>query len=233
MTVLFVLLSLPYTFVLLTIQWLYKISHYRAMSWVQRLKPFFDAYTGPYKANHRYWTGLLLTARIVLLITFSVNRSNNPSVNLLAITTISFALIGWFSFANWVYRNTINNILEVVHLSNLGIAAAAVFFNLHNENQSQLAIHISTSITFVIFIMCVAYHTQKRLFDTKFGSNCKTKLVKFVLSSITQKDVLFKSNQLAAREVTSTVIEVERASLEHSMYTACELRASLLEEDLN
>ena len=80
MTVLFVLLSLPYTFVLLTFQWLYKISHYCAMSWVQRLKPFFDAYTGPYKANHRYWTGLLLTARIVILITFSVNWSNNPSV---------------------------------------------------------------------------------------------------------------------------------------------------------
>ena len=233
-TVLFVLVSLPYTFVLLTIQWLYKFSQYRAMSWVQRLKPFFDAYTGPYKANHRYWTGLLLTARFVLLIIFSLNRSNNPSVNLLAIIMVTFSLLGWFSFANWVYRNAINNILEVVNLFNLGIATTAVFFNLYNENQSQVAIYISTSITFVIFIICVAYHSQKRLLDTKFGSNLKTKLMKFVSSSLTrynEKDIL--SNQLASRKVTSTIIEVERASLEHSMYNACELRASLLEEDLN
>ena len=60
-TVGFVLLSLPYTIILLTIQFLYKISHYRVMFWVQRLKPFFDAYTEPYRRdNHRYWTGLLL-----------------------------------------------------------------------------------------------------------------------------------------------------------------------------
>lgn len=239
-TFLFVLISLPYTFVLLTIQWLYKISHYRAMSWVQRLKPFFDAYTGPYKANHRYWTGLLLTARIVLLIIFSLNWSNNPSVNLLAIIVVAFALLGWFSFANWVYRNTLNNILEVVNLSNLGIAATAVFFNLYNKNQSQVATFISTSITFVIFIICVSYHIQKRLFDTTLGSNFKTRLMKFVSSSIisrcNKKDISItgrKNNQLATRKVTSTIIEVERTSLEHSMYTACELRASLLEDDIN
>ncbi|MCG8623379.1 MAG: hypothetical protein MJE68_15475, partial [Proteobacteria bacterium] len=84
-TVIFILLSLPYTFILLMIQFLYKISHYRVMFWVQRLKPFFDAYTGPYRANHRYWTGLLLIVRISLLVIFSVNQHNNLSINLLAI----------------------------------------------------------------------------------------------------------------------------------------------------
>ena len=45
---LLVLLSVPYTFSLVSIQWLLKISHYRAMFWVEKLKPLFDAYTGPY-----------------------------------------------------------------------------------------------------------------------------------------------------------------------------------------
>ena len=45
-TILFVLLSLPYTLILLMIQWLLKISHCRVMFWVHKLKPFFDAYTG-------------------------------------------------------------------------------------------------------------------------------------------------------------------------------------------
>ena len=64
-TLLLLVLSVPYTLSLLGIQWLFNISHYRFMFWVQRLKPFFDAYTGPYKANHRYWMGLLLIVRIL------------------------------------------------------------------------------------------------------------------------------------------------------------------------
>ena len=96
-TVIFILFSLPYTLILLTIQLLYKMSHHRLMFWVQRLKPFFDAYTGPYRANHRYWTGLLLIARIVLLVIISVNLHNNLSINLLVIIIISVFLLGWLS----------------------------------------------------------------------------------------------------------------------------------------
>ena len=49
---LLILLSIPYTLSLVSIQWLLKISHYHALFWVQRLKPLLDAYTGPYRANH-------------------------------------------------------------------------------------------------------------------------------------------------------------------------------------
>ena len=80
-TFIFVILSLPFTFILFTIQLLYKISHYRVMFWVQRLKPFVDAYTVPYRTNHRYWTGLLLITRIILLVIFSINQSNDTSQN--------------------------------------------------------------------------------------------------------------------------------------------------------
>ena len=132
-TVIFILLSLPYTFILLTIQLLYKISHYRVMFWVQRLKPFFDAYTGPYRANHRYWTGLLLVARIALLVTFSVNQHNNLSINLLAIITVSVLLLGWLSSAHWVYESPLNNFLEIFFLCNVIVTSAAVSFNLYNQ----------------------------------------------------------------------------------------------------
>ena len=57
--------SLPYTVVLLFIQCLQYRSQYRILLWVQRLKPLFDAYTGPYKGKHRYWPGLLLVIRAV------------------------------------------------------------------------------------------------------------------------------------------------------------------------
>ena len=89
------LLSVPYTFSLINIQWLQKISHYRTMSWIHKLKPLFDAYTGPYKAGHRYWTGLLIMARILILVSFSLNRHNNPTINLFIIViSRPFSLLG-------------------------------------------------------------------------------------------------------------------------------------------
>ena len=65
----FSFLFLPYTLLLLFGQWLQAISHLRLFSWVNnaRLKPFMDAYHAPYKAKHRYWPGLLLVLRFVLV----------------------------------------------------------------------------------------------------------------------------------------------------------------------
>ena len=175
--VIFILLSLPYTFILLTIQFLYKISHYRVMFWVQSIKPFFDAYTGPYRANHRYWTGLLLTARIALLITFSVNQQNNISINLLAIITVSILLLGWLSSAHLVYESALNNILEIFFLCNITITSAAVFFNLHNQRNSPVAIYLSTSVTLVMLVAIILHHALRQLQLTEFGSKLKVKLL--------------------------------------------------------
>ena len=177
-TVIFILFSLPYTLILLTIQFLYKISHYRVMFWVQRLKPFFDAYTGPYRANHRYWTGLLLIARIALLVTFSVNHHNNVSINLLAIITVSVLLLGLLSSAHsGVYESTLNNILDIFFLCNIIVVSAAVSFNLYNQRNNPVAIYLSTSVTLVIFVAIVLYHALRQLQCTKFGSRLKVKIL--------------------------------------------------------
>ena len=71
----FLFLFLPYTLLLLFGQWLQAISHLRLFSWVNsaRLKPFMDSYHAPYKAKHRYWPGLLLVLRFVLLLVFALN----------------------------------------------------------------------------------------------------------------------------------------------------------------
>ena len=72
----FLFLFLPYTLLLLFGQWLQAISHLRLFSWVNsaRLKPFMDSYHAPYKAKHRYWPGLLLLLRFVLLLVFAFNH---------------------------------------------------------------------------------------------------------------------------------------------------------------
>ena len=81
----FLFLFLPYTLLLIFGQWLQTISHLRLFSWVNRLKPFMDSYHAPYKAKHRYWPGLLLVLRFVLLLVFALNPWQDPNINLLAI----------------------------------------------------------------------------------------------------------------------------------------------------
>ena len=159
-TLIFLLFSMPFTFILLTIQFLYKISHYRVMFWVNKLKPLFDAYTGPYKANHRYWTGLLLIFRIILLVTFSLNQTNNPATNLVAITAASIILLIWLYFSGWVYSDWFNNYLEAFFLTNVGFASAIVLFELSNDDYSPAAIYVSTGVTFIIFFGVIVYHAQ-------------------------------------------------------------------------
>ena len=83
----FLFLFLPYTLLLLFGQWLQAISHLRFFSWVNsaRLKPFMDSYHAPYKPKHRYWPGLLLVLRFLLLLEFALNYQRDLSINLLAI----------------------------------------------------------------------------------------------------------------------------------------------------
>jgi len=93
-------LSLPYTALLLFIQCLQLKSKHRALFCIGKFKPLFDAYTGPYKDEHRYWTGLLLLVHAVLFIMFSVNVFGDPAINLLAIATMMFVLFIYVAVSN-------------------------------------------------------------------------------------------------------------------------------------
>lgn len=145
---LLILLSVPYTLSLVSIQWLQKMSHYGPLLWVHRLMPLFDAYTGPYKHKHRYWIGVLLLARVIILTVFTLNQDNNPSVNLLAIAVLAFSLQTYASFVR-VYKNWLHNLLEITFLSNLGFLSVACFYQLLNNRSTGLVTTISTSLAFI------------------------------------------------------------------------------------
>ena len=218
-TVLFLSVSLPYTVILLTIQLLYKISHYRLMFWVQRLKPFFDAYTGPYKAPHRYWTGLLLVVRGILLALFSTFQCTNSVFNILFIIVVTFVLVGWLSLAKGVYESFLNNFLEIAFLCNLGITSAVV---LVDRQHTKVAIYISTGTAFITFVCIILYHVVKQLLLTKLGSKVKGRLLSTRLSKgkdgdIVNKKLTVNSQSLSGGQVhntvTSTTVELKEPLL--------------------
>ena len=171
--VLLTLMFIPYTPSLVSIQWLLKISHFHLMFWIHRLKPLFDAYTGPFKATHHYWPGLLLIVRIILMVIFSLNRSNIPAVNTFCTTFFSLSLLAWLYLSGWVYESLLNNLLELFFLLNLILTSVAILFEFSKQKNYPAVIYTSTGTAFVIFAGIILYHSQRRLFLTTCGAKLK------------------------------------------------------------
>ena len=165
----FLFFFLPYTLLLLFGQWLQTISHLRLFSWVNsaRLKPFMDSYHAPYKAKHRYWPGLLLVLRFVLLLVFALNPQQDPNINLLAILLGAGILQLWAWTSGGVYKNWCLDALEgSVALNLIMLVGATYCVKLIEGNQLAVG-YTSVSIAFGTFIVVLAYHIFQQLRHTK------------------------------------------------------------------
>ena len=165
----FFFLFLPYTLLLLFCQWLQAISHLKLFSWVNsaRLKPFTDAYHAPYKAKHRYWPGLLLVLRFVLLLVFALNPQQDPNINLLAILVGAGFLQLWAWVSHGVYKSWCLDALEGSFTLNLIILGAATYYVNHSGG-NQLAVgYTSVIIALATFIGILFYHIFQQVRHTK------------------------------------------------------------------
>ena len=156
----FLILSVPYTLVLFFLQCLMK-SESRVFFWVNKWKPLFDAYTGPFKDKYRFWTGLLLVFRSVLSLIFAFNIEGDPAVNLLSIALCAYLLCGVSLFG--IYKSLTLNILEFSFILNLGtLSTVTIYIRLAGGSQAA-AVNTSFGIAFATFIGIIGYHMYKRL----------------------------------------------------------------------
>ena len=216
-TLLFVsTLFIPYTLALFGIQWLQPLSHHKPLFWVHKLKPLFDAYTGPYKDKHRYWTGLLLLLRVALFCAFSANTSGDPATNLLVITIATVCLIVYLGLVGGVYKSRPLNILEYVFLVNVVILSAGTLFTIAVERSvlpvSQLSVGVTLGIT-VMTIMYQSIHTFVERYHVK-EKMCTLKRVinkKLSIKSVGLQKKDFKDHA----SVTYSVVEMEEKLLQN------------------
>ena len=156
---LFMVFFIPYTIILFAIQWLQPFSHYKVFGWINQFKPLFDAYTGPYKDNHRYWTGLLLLIRIILFTVFSTNTSGDPAINLLAITVTIVCLFAYLALFAGVYKVCLLNILEYSFLLNLIVLSVGVLYATSVDDKPVYVVtQISVAISLCITLIIIAYN---------------------------------------------------------------------------
>ena len=112
-------IGIAYTLLLFCWQWLLKRMKYH------RLCHFFEAYHAPYKFKHRYWTGLLLFARIGIYLLIILCSHGNPHSNLLAIIAItSLLLFVKGHVVCCIYKDLKINIIETVCYLNIVLLSA-------------------------------------------------------------------------------------------------------------
>ena len=178
---------LPYILLLLFGHWLQGCSNWWILSWVNKIKPFMDAYHAPYRKHTRYWTGLLLISRLGLFLTFAINANSSESVNILAVSSISIALL---AIQKRVYQHWLKDALESSFLLNLGIFSVATFYIKEEpeDDESQLILSsISVGITFITFLGILLFHISLVL---KSSNIWKNHMLPFIQKSLLLSKIL-------------------------------------------
>ena len=165
--IMILIMGVFYTFLLLFWQWLIKCVKY------QTLHHFIDPYHAPYRLKHRYWTGLLLLARVVIYVIIILYGHGDPNVNLLAITFIvSFLLILKGHAFHFIYKNRKTGIIESICHLNIVLFSAVKIIILNTSNQ-RIYHDIATNISGLIIVLLLAHVLVCHfLSEIKFCEQC-------------------------------------------------------------
>ena len=225
---------IPFTLLILLGPLLQAKSHYRVLHWINRLKPFHDAFYGPYTSKYRYWPGILLLARLLILGAFAFYSPNDVPFKLSAVSmTAAALLVLWMVIgrakANPLYQKNYLNYLELYFLTNLlAFAALSIyatkFSHSKTENQQGLAVVMVGSVLAVSCgiigykIFCIAI-------------KCRA------IHNITNR--FLQANFVKRKDKSQNITEDINSNITHSLVelTACEtpnneLREPLLTSDL-
>ena len=150
-------LLLPYTGILLFKQYLQKYTNYKLLQWIVRIKPFFDAYFGPFKDKHCYWVGILLLIRVIVLLIFAIVQ--DPDISLIAVNIAAVLLLLSKAVFGDVYKKQYLSVWENSFLINLIILSLMTLYIRASGGGNQATlVYTAVGITFSQFITMVLYH---------------------------------------------------------------------------
>ena len=156
-----VFIILPYALCLTFFQQLQACSGHRLFQWVNKLKPVFDAYAGPYKDKYRFWTGMLLLVRTLLIILFTINYAGSVEVNLLINSLVSCALL--IAQSNGIYKKWPCNFLEAFFYGQLIVFSVSAAYARHKNYDVVIVADTSITLTLIVFLAVLGYHIMNRI----------------------------------------------------------------------
>ena len=170
-----IVLILPFTFVLLFLQIIERhVNKLRCCHFWIKLKPFFDAYGGPYKDKYRFWTGLVLLTRLLILSVITLNAHKTTVLSAI-ISSVTFLFSVSITLGG-VYKKWYANFAESIFFLLLVIMSTFAA-----GNYTYTATIVSVSIAFVAFILILLFHLaiqlQKRECVNRIEDRVRNKLV--------------------------------------------------------
>ena len=214
---------LPYILLLFFGHWLQCCSNWWILSWLNKIKPFMEAYHAPYKKHTRHWTGLLLISRLDLFLIFA---NDGESVNIAAVSSVSIALLA-IKFR--VYEHLYNDLLESSYILNLGIFSVATFYlkeKSEDANSQLILSSISVGIAFITFIGILIFHISLIL---KSSSIWKVHILPFIQKSLLLNKILRITPVTKDRNIKGDKEAAELQALPTSTEIDVDLREPLLE----
>ena len=170
-----IVLILPFTIVLLFLQIIERhVNKLRCCHFWIKLKPFFDAYGGPYKDKYRFWTGLVLLTRLLILSVITLNAHKTTVLSAI-ISSVTFLFSVSITLGG-VYKKWYANFAESIFFLLLVIMSTFAA-----GNYTYTATIVSVSIAFVAFILILLFHLaiqlQKRECVNRIEDRVRNKLV--------------------------------------------------------
>lgn len=165
------LICLPFTLLLLMVKPLHRLPHRGPGKLFHRLKPFLDAYTGPYTNHGRFWPGMLLAARIGLSATGNINILNSYNVQLKVVVGTVLCLLALASqVPSGLYRVQFLNTLESLYLWNLGILAVGTMYFREHRQRHKILFDVMVGSAFLGFLGIILYHVWLRTYRCRYIS---------------------------------------------------------------
>ena len=175
--IIILLIGTAYTSLLFFWQWLLRHQNKTILKWVgsQTLYQFIEPYHAPYKFQHRYWTGLLLFARVALYLVFAVNASGDPGINLMAVSILVGALLFLRTRTSGLYKNNIFDWLEMTCHLNAGLYSVIQLYLLISGTEYivSIATYLTEIITLLLLVAVIAYHMWSNCFSVCVMNYCK------------------------------------------------------------
>ena len=182
-----VLFCLPYTlFLLLNPLFEKYLMRYRLRSFLYKIiKSVLDAYSGPTKDNYHFWPGLLVVARIpvLLAVSFAGNLMQFRYLSLSILLSVLAVIWSLTYYFQQIYKIGFHNLIEAWFIFML-TAMVALAIASDNVRYTTIWYNVSIAVFTCSFIAIIGYHLYLKL-DKKYPH---------FISAIKEKFKLLKKN---------------------------------------
>lgn len=179
-----VILTGIYMVLITTWQWVVYLPDVWVLKWTknQKLKSFMEAYTAPYSDKHRYWTGVLLIVRVLLILISITSEGRGSTIPLSSIIFLLGVLfVVKMTYAKNLYKNWPVDVLETTMIFNLYVYAVYTWYALDDLRAREILAYVSTTITFLVLLLVIAYHIYAYLLVSAFPK-MRERMSRFSLS---------------------------------------------------